>query len=335
MISSLFIALLAALPAPSGVRRYELLVGGRAVGRAELRLEGEAGGLRYGWRAAIAIGGRPCLWAREAREGGVRPREGAPLPEEVALPLALARGLREVDLAGTAGGGGRLVVERVSGREASGTVLGEPFHARIGTDGLPEIFELPRLGVVYRAAASLEGSDALCRAASLRGPLPVAGLPSGIDPRWLRVARFRAVGAGAPLEAGTVRSELPLDPRAAALVRAAAERSAGRDCQAVAKELRDALVQAGFQAKVVGGFLLDREAEVPAPLAVRAPVLWPHAWVELATPRGPVALDSTTGEGLADAGRLALGPLEGERALETGLALLRWRAARVTLVEFR
>ncbi|MHB1846524.1 MAG: lasso peptide biosynthesis protein [Deltaproteobacteria bacterium] len=330
MLCAVLLSLVSAVPTPLGGRRaYELRLDGQRVGRATLEVAGDPRReVHYAWLAEIAAGGRGCLVAKERREGAWRSGDPRGMPEEVALPVLLALGDRRTALdlgrAGSARGAeatAELVLTRRDGREAFGTDAGEPFHALLGRDLLPDAFELPRLGLAYRAVPWAPPEEIPCEGQA--APLPLTGLPAGLDPRGLRRARFLIRGDGLPRQVESERAGDPLAPGISAVLREAYARSPGRECQRVARALRRELARRGHRAVVVGGFVLD------------AGRLWPHAWVRLQTAQGPVSLDATTGTAAADAGRIEVGPLEGAGALATGFALLRWRHASVTLADWR
>ncbi|MHB8417801.1 MAG: hypothetical protein ACYDCL_06980 [Myxococcales bacterium] len=261
-----------AKPLPNGERSYRILVGGREDGAAQLAIHPRPdGSLDYEWRSQIGLSRAPCLWSEQRAAGRYTPGSGRPVPDELALSLG------------------------APGRGATAT---------LGRDGLPDRVELA--GLVYEATPGEAPRWNRCRPGGLSGGLPAPGGPQ--NPRSLDRAVFEAEGE-APRETRRYRGPMPRD--VAAALAAAYGRAAGRDCKLVARELAEALRALGLDARVEGGFLLDRGR------------LWPHAWTRARVGGAFRDLDATTGSSWADAGRLDVGPLDGADEWQTGLAMLR------------
>jgi hypothetical protein len=186
--------------------------------------------------------------------------------------------------------------------------------AVLGHDGLPDRVEVG--GVVYEAGAPRWNR---CWPRGLSDGIGVR-LPAGpLEPRRLARAVFSLDGKS--------RESRRFDgalPEALAVAVAETRRTAGADdCKVVAARLARTLARAGYEARVEGGLLLDRGR------------LWPHAWTQVKLAGGWRDLDATTSARWADAGRVAVGPLEGPDEWHTALALLSARGASVELERFR
>jgi hypothetical protein len=305
-------ALLATASAAS--RRYEIAWRDQRVGRADLSVTHGPAGFHFSWRASIGLASPSCLRVEESREGDWNDASGAPIPEELFLALHLPDGCRAV--AADNGKAGEGCLHNLTRREAEGTLLGQPFKARMGTDGLPDEVELSSLAITYRKMVGSE--DAPCPE-PLSESQRLLGGEAVVDARRINRSEFQAGGR----KYTSLRATGALPAPLAAVVARAFEQSTGRDCKEVARELTRKMRNLGVEARTVGGLLWDRGQ------------LWPHAWNELMLPgMGWVAVDATTGSSFADAGRLTVGSLEPTDALATGLGLLTLAAESVRVVSY-
>jgi hypothetical protein len=295
-------------------RHYEIDWREQRVGLAELTVSRTAGGVHYAWLATIGLTGPNCLQIQESRSGDWKDGSEEPLPEELFLALRLPDGCRAVKA--DDGGVGKGCLQHPAPRELVGDLLGQPFKARLGADGLPDEVELSALAVTYRKSAGTE--EVPCPDA-LRESQRLLGGEAVTDARRINRSEFRAGGHAY----SSRRASGPLPASVAEVVSRSFEQSPGRDCKEVARELSRKVRRLGVETRTVAGLLWDRGQ------------LWPHAWNEFKLPGlGWVAVDATTGSSFADAGRLTVGSLEPNESLSTGLALLALSTEPVQVVSY-
>jgi hypothetical protein len=295
-------------------RRYEIAWRDQRVGHADLNVTHTATGFHFAWRASIGLASPSCLRVEESREGDWKDVPDAPVPEELFLALRLPDGCRAV--VADSGRAGEGCLHNLAKREAEGTLLGNPFKARMGADGLPDEVELTSLAITYRKTTGNE--DVPCPEPLWESQRLLGG-EAVVDARRINRSEFEAGGR----RYTSARANGVLPASVAAVVARAFEQSTGRDCKEVARELTRKVRRLGVEARTVGGLLWDRGQ------------LWPHAWNELLLPgMGWVAVDATTGASFADAGRLTVGSLEAGEALATGLSLLTLSAESVSVVSY-
>jgi Transglutaminase-like superfamily len=314
-VAGAFLFAAALLSMASGAsRRYEIDWRDQRVGRADLTVTRSAAGIHYAWRASIGVASPNCLRVEESRAGDWKEGASAPMPEELFLALRLPDGCRAVSSDTSAAGEGCLVHR--APREIEGTLLGQPFKARLGADGLPDEVELSTLAISYRkssGAADVPCPEPLEAAQRLLGGEAVA------DARRINHSEFSVGGHSF----ASRRASGLLPKTVADLLARSFEQSTGRDCKEVAREVTRKARKLGLQARTVGGLLWDRGQ------------LWPHAWNEILLPQaGWVAVDATTGSSFADAGRLTVGSLEPPEALSTGLKLLALSSEPVRVISY-
>ena len=295
-------------------RRYEITWRDQRVGRADLSVTHGPAGFHFAWRASIGLASPSCLRVDESREGDWKDTSDAPIPEELFLALHLPDGCRAV--VADDGKAGEGCLHNLARHETEGTLLGQPFKARMAMDGLPDEVTLTSLAVSYRKTT---GSEDVPCPEPLSASQRLLGGEGVVDARRINRSEFEA--GGRKYTSTRASGALP-GPLAAAVARAF-EQSTGRDCKEVAHELTRKMRHLGVEARTVGGLLWDRGQ------------LWPHAWNELMLPGvGWVAVDATTGSSFADAGRLTVGSLEASDALATGLGLLTLSAESVRVVSY-
>jgi Transglutaminase-like superfamily len=295
-------------------REYTIDWREQRVGHAQLTMSSTAGRVHFDWHATIGVAGPNCLRVEESKSGSWLKGSEAPVPEEIFLGLGLADGCRAV--LSDSGLPGKGCLAHHGKEEIRGDLLGQPFVAKLGSDGLPDQVELPSLAITYRK--SVGPADVPCPG-PLGLPQPLLGGETVRSPRRILHSEFRAGGQTYV----SARAPGTLPAAVAKLVARAFEESTGKDCKLVAGDLARGVRRQGIEARTVAGFLWDGGQ------------LWPHAWNELLLPkRGWVAVDATTGSSFADAGRLTVGSLEPADALATGLHLLSLSAEPIRVVSY-
>jgi hypothetical protein len=282
-------------------RHYEITWHDQRVGAAELDVTRSKKSVRYSWKATLGISTPNCLRIEESEAGEWKIESDAPLPEPLFLVVPSASECRTVVSSGGELGQGCLVHRA---NRLAGQIFGQPVQATLGVDGLPNEVDLPSIAIIYRksdGAGDIPCAEPLSTAQRLMGGEKVR------DARRILRSEFRAGGHTYV----TRRGSGSIPPQLADVMAKAFERSTGRDCKEVARELERSVKRLGIEARSVAGLLWDGGE------------LWPHAWNEINLPEsGWTAFDATTGSSFADAGRLKVGSLEPGQALATGLALL-------------
>jgi hypothetical protein len=280
-------ALLLAFPPgpelPEGAARFRVELGGARVGVADLSVQcrGEHRGWRVTWRTALRLPADAGGGVRERRLVTELDGEGradlvlvgdrrvvAPAFPERGCPASAA----ELVLAGSPEGRCLTVFEEETGRTGPAclvaiapdgvrrlTVLGVEERLRCGADGFPERVELPAQGAAYvRDAGAVVPAEV---------PLSVrVGGPAAAE-----AARF----CGHPPDRGPppgVGAGLP------------AARPDGRSCQAQAAQYAAAARRSGLDARIAVGVAHDGDGFV-----------W-HAWAEVLTAAGWIAVDPAFGQ---------------------------------------
>lgn len=294
MIPLLAVALLAG-PEPalsSGAARYQVVIAGAVVGVAELsvgcgadasctlrwesrlRLPEAAGGNLHTRRIAATVDrGGALLGPPEVEIDGVRrPGQGGrgAVPASAAELVLSARGGGCVEVVDEeTGRAGRACARRDEGRLLV-QVLGVAEEITSGEDGFPRRVDIPAQQTCFQR-------DAAAQVPAEAPPLEVRvpGPPEGRTPR-----RFcgRAPDAPAP----EVDQALP------------APRPDGTSCRAQAAAYAAAARRRGFPARIAVGVAHDGEGFV-----------W-HAWVEVRTARGWLAVDPALGQLPAQAPRFTI-----------------------------
>jgi hypothetical protein len=284
---SVVLLLLAAAPAlPEGRAAYRVEIGGVPVGRAELTL-------------ACATGGGPCRleWSSELRlpaaSGGVlRVRR---------IAADLDRDGRAAELSVTADGATRAVRPTSPVAPASGAEL---LLAARGGGCLPVLDE--EGGSIGRACATGQGHDPRTLRATILGAAEVVtlgddGFPDEVDlpaqrTRYVRDPAARVpdvppafeVRVPGPPDGGTPHRFCGLapDPPAgrADLSRVPRPRPDGRSCREQAAAYAAAAERAGLPARIAVGVADDGQGFV-----------W-HAWAEVRTAAGWIAVDPAFGQ---------------------------------------
>ncbi|HYD41779.1 MAG TPA: transglutaminase family protein [Anaeromyxobacter sp.] len=276
------VALLAA-SLPEGSARYRVEIGGAHVGVAELSV-GCAGeeGCRLTWSSTLrlpaASGGQVVEQRVEAvldREGrgagevalerdGVRRAAQLPpgaAPASAAELLLWARGGGCVAVADEEGGAAGAACATIDGRTLRATVLGVPEVVTVADDGFPGRVEIPGQRTRYVRE-------------------PGARVPAAAPPLEVRVAGPAAADAahrfcGLAPDRPAPRAALTALPR---------PRPDGRSCRDQAASYVAAAERAGLPARVALGVAHDGQGFV-----------W-HAWAEVETPAGWVAVDPAFGQ---------------------------------------
>jgi hypothetical protein len=282
-------------------RRYEVTWHDQRIGAAELGVTRNKKSVRFTWKATLGVASANCLEIEESEAGEWNNESGTPLPEPLFLVVPSSSECRTVVSSGGEVGQGCLTRHN---SEVAGQLFGQPVQARLGVDGLPDEVDLPSISIVYRKSTG--GGDAPC-ADPLSAAQRLIGGEKVRDARRILRSEFRAGGHTYLSRRGSGEIPGPL----ADVMAKAFEKSTGRDCKEVARDLERSVKRLGIEVRSVAGLLWDHGE------------LWPHAWNEINLPEsGWTAFDATTGSSFADAGRLKVGSLEQGQALTTGLALL-------------
>lgn len=287
------VALLAAAPSPvqgragpglpEGTARYRVELAGVHVGVAELAFACTEGvGCRLGWSSALrlpAASGGQLVEERVAaamdREGRVAgevelERDGArravllppdAAPASAAELLLAARGGGCVAVADEESGAAGTACGTVEGRTLRATVLGVVEVVTLGEDGFPARVEVPAQRTRYVRDPGARVPDA--------APPLEARVPGPPDAEAARRFCGRAPDRPAP------RAELASLPR---------PRPDGRSCRDQAAAYVAAASRAGLPARVALGVAHDGQGFV-----------W-HAWAEVETSAGWVAVDPAFGQ---------------------------------------
>ncbi len=295
-----------ALAAEPTVQSYLVALDGQDVGWAELGLERPAGGPKKGafkftWKADLVVSGDPCLRAHEETSGSAKLSDAA-LPEELFLALAgeLGVGCKAIKAPGVKRG--QACWTEASPEHAVGTILGLPVEVSFAPNLMPTTVRYKTLGLTYRQAAEAPENPTECHRTVADDGVLAPG-SEGLKARKLAHAVYAT-----PLAPTDVRVSTAVLPPAVKALVADLRSEDLSSCQAAAEALVSQLTAKGFPARAVAGLLLDEGR------------YYPHAWVDMTLGKEHVALDATTSDGAADAGRIEVGSL-GD--LQAGLNLLR------------
>jgi Transglutaminase-like superfamily len=308
LLTALFLA--ADPGANSTTQSYVISLDDRDVGYAELSIERPAtnpkkGTFKYTFSADLGVSGDPCLRSHEDTSGTGKATDAA-LPEELFIALAGELGNNCKTLKGAGPilrkDKGKGCWTEASFENATGTIFGVPVEVRFSPNLMPESVKYKTLGVAYRSVVEVPAELKECRRTVADDGVEAEGA-KGLPARKLVHAVYDTKPSPTEVKVSTVA--LPPAVKETVADQRSEEMSS---CQAAAETLAKALTEKGVQARAVAGLILDDGR------------YYPHAWVEAKIGKDWVALDSTTSDGAADAGRLKIGPL-GE--LETGLNLLR------------
>lgn len=297
---------IAAMVLASGTSQaYVIALDGADVGFAELTLErpgSQSEPFAYAFRAELNVSGDPCLRSQETSSGRAK-RADAVLPEEVFVALGgeLGVGCRKIRGAGQAGTG---CWTESSPEGAKGTLFGVAVEVSYSANLMPESVRYPSLGLSYRAIPQVPEALRACHRTAADEGVAAPGA-SAVAARKLVHASY--LYASSKIDVRAASEPLPEKVHAAVNAVRSQELSS---CQEAALALVRELSGRGLPARAVAGLILDDGR------------FYPHAWTEvrIGKEKAWIALDATTSEGAADAGRLRVGLL-GE--FQTGLDLLK------------
>jgi hypothetical protein len=322
------LALLALALADPTSQIYAISLDGNDVGYAELGVERPAsnpkkGTFKYTWTADLMVSGDPCLRSHEETSGSAKVTD-ATLPEELFVALAgeIGPGCKSVrsGAPGPSQKKGKGCWTDASFENATGTLFDSPIEVTFAPNLMPSTVKYKELGITYRQVAEVSDELKECKRTAADDGIEAPGA-KGIAARKLTHAVFETTPSAAAepadaekTEVKVVRVALPAGVKEIIADRRSEELSS---CQLVAEGLIQDLTAKGHVARGVVGLLLDDGR------------YYPHAWVEVKVGKEWVALDATTSDGAADAGRFRVGPM-GE--MKTGLDLLKLLHAPPKLV---